>query len=119
MKKNSLYKIDNDRVVVGGQNSFSIVNIDKCVIEKTIKDDSLGAVYCFTKLRDKKTIICGCDYGYLCLYDMKTEEYRKILNNNQYAIIDLLIIDESIFLSCSVDIAIKSWKYYYVNNQIK
>ena len=31
---NSLYQIDKDRVIVGGANSFSIVNIDKCIIEK-------------------------------------------------------------------------------------
>ena len=38
---NSLYQIDKDRVIVGGYDSFCIVNIDKCVIEKTIRDESL------------------------------------------------------------------------------
>ena len=35
---NSLYQIDNNRVIVGERETFSIVNIDKCVIEKTIED---------------------------------------------------------------------------------
>ena len=59
---NSLYQIDKDRVIVGGYvNSFSIVNIDKCIIEKRIKDESLGDVCCFLKFRDNKTILCGCN----------------------------------------------------------
>ena len=48
----SLYQIDKDRVIVGGIDSFSIVNIDKGIIEKRIKDESLECVYCFLKLRD-------------------------------------------------------------------
>ena len=60
---NSLYQIDKDRVIVGEVISFSIVNIDKCVIEKRIKDESLGYVVCFLKLRDNNTFLCGCKYG--------------------------------------------------------
>ena len=46
---NSLYQIDKDRVIVGGFISFSIVNIDKCVIEKTIIEaKSIGHVIVFS-----------------------------------------------------------------------
>ena len=41
---NSLYQIDKDRVIVGGYESFSIVNIDKCFIKKKIEDKALGGV---------------------------------------------------------------------------
>ena len=58
---NSLYQIDKDRVIIGEHKSFCIVNIDKCVIEKRIKDKSIGDVDCFLKLRDNKTILCGCN----------------------------------------------------------
>ena len=68
----SLYQIDKDRVIVGWDNSFSIVNIDKCVIENRIKDESIGDVRCFLKLKDNKTILCGCYNGIFCFYDMKT-----------------------------------------------
>ena len=44
---NALYQIDNNRVIVGGSYSFSIVNIGKCVIEKRIEDKTLGYVRCF------------------------------------------------------------------------
>ena len=108
---NSLYQIDKDRVIVGGVNSFSIVNIDKCIIEKRINVKSLGFVHCFLKLRDNKTILCGCKYGIFCFYDMKTEQYKITKNNHNDAITDLLLIDDNTFLSCSTDTTIKVWRY--------
>ena len=111
---NSLYQIDKDRVIVGGENSFSIVNIDKCIIEKRIVDESLEYVYCFLKFRDNKTILCGCgrrDNGIFCFYDMNTEQYKITKNNHNDYINDLLLIDDNTFLSCSDDNTIKVWRY--------
>ena len=108
---NSLYQIDKDRVIVGRENSFSILNIDKCVIENRIKDESIGYVYCFLKLRDNKTILCGCNNGRFCFYDMNTEQYKITNDNHCYAISDLLLIDDNTFLSCSMDDTIKVWRY--------
>ena len=107
---NSLYQIDKDRVIVGGEDSFSIVNIDKCVIEKRIDDESLGRVYCFLKLRDNKTILCGCDDGILLFYDMNTKEYKESSTLDS-PISELLLIDDNTFLSCSRDYTIKVWQY--------
>ena len=108
---NSLYQIDKDRVIVGGYDSFSIVNIDKCVIEKRIKDESLRHVECFLKLRDNKTILCGCRYGIFCFYDMNTKQYKITNDNHHRAITDLLLIDDNTFLSCATDTTIKVWRY--------
>ena len=108
---NALYQIDNDRVIVGEENAFYIVNIDKCVVEKTIKDESLGFVNCFLKLRDNNTILCGCDSGQLCYYDLITEKYSISKNNHQKDIVDLLLVNNKSFLSCSFDSVIKLWNY--------
>ena len=108
---NSLYQIDKDRVIVGGYDSFSIVNIDKCIIEKIIDDESFEKVCCFLKLRDNKTILCGCYFGVFCFYDMKTEQYKITKKNHNYSIEDLLLIDDCTFLSYSWDSTIKLWKY--------
>ena len=107
---NALYQIDSDRVIVGGIDSFCIVNIDKCVIEKRISDKALGSVYSFLKLRDN-TILCGCEDGIFCFYDMKRDEYRITRNNSKYTTHEVLLIDDSTFLSCSSDNTIKVWKY--------
>ena len=108
---NSLYQINKDRVIVGGVNSFSIVNIDKCIIEKIIEDESLGGVGCFLKLRDNKTILCGCQYGIFCFYDMNIKQYKITNDNHNDHINDLLFKDDNTFLSCLDDETIKVWKY--------
>ena len=107
---NSLYQIDKDRMIVGGEYSFSIVNIDKCRIEKRIEDESIRDVHCFLKFRDNKTILCGCYSGKFCFYDMNTEQYKITKNNHKAYITDLLLIDDNTFL-CSPAKTIKVWRY--------
>ncbi|MDD7591942.1 MAG: hypothetical protein PUJ92_03005, partial [Bacilli bacterium] len=61
---------------------------------------------------DNKTILCGCDNGIFCFYDMNTEQYKITKNNHEgCAITDLLFKDDNTFLSCSRDKTIKVWKY--------
>ena len=86
------------------------MNIDKCIIEKIIEDESLGGVGCFLKLRDNKTILCGC-FGIFCFYDMNTKQYKITKNNHNHNITDLLFKDDNTFLSCSFDSTIKVWRY--------
>ena len=85
------------------------------VIEKKIIDKSFqcifGNVHCFLKLRDNKTILCGCSDGTFCFYDMNTEEYKITKNNHKDFITELLMIDDNTFLSYSSDKTIKVWKY--------
>ena len=77
----------------------------------TIENESFEGVYCFLKLRHNKTILCGCDNGIFCFYDMNTEQYKITNDNHHAAINDLLLIDDNTFLSCSSDKTIKVWKY--------
>ena len=98
-------------MIVGEHKSFCIVNIDKCVIEKRIKDKSFEGVCCFLKLRDNKTILCGCKCGIFCFYDMNTEQYKITKNNHNAHINDILLIDDNTFLACSFDTTIKVWRY--------
>lgn len=108
---NSLYKIDKDRVIVGNKNMFYIVDIDKCVIENIVKDKQLKYVKCFVKLRDNNTIVCGCDNGVFCFYDINTKKYTITKKNHNDVIVDLLREDDDTFISCSWDKTIKVWYY--------
>ena len=65
----------------------------------------------YIKLRDNNTILCGCNKGIFCFYDMNTKQYKITKNNHHRAIIDLLLIDDNTFLSCSTDTTIKVWRY--------
>ena len=87
------------------------MNIDNCLVEKTIEDESLGYVNCFLKLRDNNTILCGCESGQLCYYDLITEKYSISKNKHEEDIDDLLLVTNKAFLSCSDDSEIKFWNY--------
>ena len=108
---NALYRIDNDRIIVGTDDKFSIVNINLCIIEKQITHRNFGTFRCFIKLRDNNTIICGGSDGKFLFYNMKTDQYTIMDNNHSDDINDLLLIDESTFMSCSSDTTIKLWNY--------
>ena len=75
---------------------FYIVNIDKCVIEKTVNYKLFLNGNCFLKLKDK-TILCGCDDGTFCFYDMNMGKYNTPRQYHDRNIYDLLAIDENNF----------------------
>ena len=109
--RNALYQFDDDRVIVGHKNGLYVVNIDKCIIEDELKDEDLGYVTCFLKLRDNYSIICGCDEGKFCVYDIFSREHFTIPDKHDKDITDLIRIDDDTFVSCSFDSTIKVWKY--------
>ena len=100
--------LNDDRVIVGGEKSFSIVNIDKCVIEKKIEDKSFDVFTCFLKLRDDNTILCGSREKIFILYDMKTQEYT--INELEQGMSTILFIDDNTFVT-SENRTITVWKY--------
>ena len=107
--KNSLYKIDNDRIFVGRYDNLSILNITKMKIEKTIKFNDCTTLKCFIKLRDN-IILCGTAAGRFLVYNMETKKSELIYNNHLEDVTNFINIDEHTFMSCSED-SIKVWKY--------
>lgn len=107
--KNSLYKIDNDRIFVGRYDNLSILNITKMKIEKTIKFNDCTTLNCFIKLRDN-IILCGTAAGRFLVYNMETKKSELIYNNHLEDVTNFINIDEHTFMSCSED-SIKVWKY--------
>ena len=93
--------------------TFNILNIDKCIIEKTIEKTIekiiLQKISCLLKLKESNTIICGINKVFL-LYDMNTDFYRTTRLIHKENIYDLLLIDEHTFVFCSRDKTIKVWK---------
>ena len=108
---NSIYQFDESRIIVGYYEFIYIVNIDKCIVENEYRNMSLGAMNCFIKLRDEKTILCGCGGGIFCFYDIETKKVKIIKTSHNEEVFDLLLVDNETFLSCSKDKTIKLWKY--------
>ena len=71
------------------------MNINKCVIEKIVDDALFGNVNCFLKLKDNKTILCGCDEGKFCFYNMNSGKYNTLKNFHDRNVYDLLKIDDN------------------------
>ena len=107
---NSLLEIDNNRIIVGGENIITIVNISNDIIEHQIKNDELELISSFVQLRDGN-ILCGCGKGLICLYDIKlnTLSFRekKIHNEGVYCLLNL---NQYQFISGSYK-EIKVWEY--------
>ena len=108
--KNSLLEIDNNRIIVGGYNVITIVNISNDIIEHQIKNDELYYAWSFVQLRDGN-ILCGCENGLKCLYDIKlntlTFKEDKI---HDIAVCCLLNLNQYQFIG-SFDEEIKVWEY--------
>ena len=108
--KNSMIEIDNQRIVVGGLNKITIINTDKYMIEHIIQNDKLDYVYSLMKLRNGN-ILCGCEYGIMCIYDIHKESFLFIneAKSNNCDILDLFQINEHQFISSAN--VIKKWNY--------
>ena len=106
---NSILEIDNNRIIVGGFIVITIVNISNDIIEHQIENYKLDNVKSFLKLRDGN-ILCGCEYGLICLYDIKlnTLSFRKKKIHKQ-SVRCLLNLNQYQFISCSKEI--KVWEY--------
>ena len=113
---NSIYQIDKERIIIGGRDYITIVNIDKYVIENKISSQ-LCAVCSFVQLSDKKTVLCGCNGHYYVPKDSYIKEIKKEENFNLYELMIkrcincFITTDENTFLSASDDGNIIVWKY--------
>ena len=110
INNNSILEIDNNRIIVGGYNVITIVNISNDIIEHQIKNDKLNRVWSLIQLRDGN-ILCGCEDGLICLYDIKlnTLSFRKEKIHNE-SVYCLLNINKYQFISSSSK-EIKVWEY--------
>ena len=110
MDNNSILEIDNNRIIVGGYNVITIVNISNDIIEHQIKNDKLDYVFSLLQLRDGN-ILCGCSYGLICLYDIKLNTLSFREKNIHYGgVYCLLNLNQYQFISSSSK-EIKVWEY--------
>ena len=111
---NGIYQIDNNRVIIGGMDSITAFNIDKYIIEDKIVDKFFNTMYCFLKLRDNKTILCGNLIGRFCYYDINTKQYRITKDNKIFIcayLTNLVKIDDNTFISSCQNKRIDVWNY--------
>ena len=108
--KNSLYQLNEVRVIVGGWTTVQIWNIVTMENEFEINDKNVYFIYCFMKLKEK-IILCGCGSGKILIFKNKTKKYSIETTKHTDGISDLLKVDENTFVSCFLDTTIKVWKF--------
>lgn len=110
IEANSLTRLDDNKIGVGGDRCYAIINIDKCIIEDKISMEDIDSINCSIKLNDGN-ILCGCFDGDATISSIKEHNssvtYLKI---HKKCITDFLKINEKTFVSCSKDGSIKVWK---------
>ena len=66
-----IYKIDEERVVCGGEQLFTIINIEKGVIEDKVEVKEVKTIYGFMMINH--FLICTCKRGKFVVYNTLTK----------------------------------------------
>ena len=70
---NSLYQVDDNRIIIGDICNIYLLNINTMVVEHKINDKNLGPVSSFFKLRDNITILVGAFGGRILIFNLNTK----------------------------------------------
>lgn len=102
--KNSMKQIDDDRIIVGGNNHIYIINVNKGIIEHDV-NEKIGYVNSFIKLNED-LFICGL-FGGVYFYNINTKQGKKEKSEHTKTVNDFLLLNNNCFISCSEDHTIK------------
>ena len=103
----SFYKMDNERVLVSGNDTIRIINIENMEIEIIVQDKVIWESCCFLEIKKGLYLVGGCEGG-MCLYD---DRVNKIIDGDgvigEGYILRIIKIDERTFMI--VDGTLKFW----------
>lgn len=110
--QNSLKEISKNRLIVGGINGISLINIHTFQLELKIIFYEVIYFYSFLVLRDR-SLLCGCQKGNLLQIDLKTHKKISLINTNKNgSILGIISFGDKQFISASSgDGVISIWEY--------
>ena len=107
---NSLLEVNSNKLIVGGKDVITIVNLINYTVEYKNERSDFGFVNCFEEVR-YNILICGCGDGRMCFYDLENKKITFIQQQEHKGDITALVkMDNNLFASCSEDSYIKIWK---------
>lgn len=116
----SLFQLDEERVLVGGRGLITVVNYDRFLVERKIKEEGFEYFNCFMRIKEGG-VVCGTglsgdgEVGYLYLLDDGGFScIGKVKNAHQEIVTSIVNLGDSLFATGSWDNTIKLWKCNYV-----
>ena len=112
--KNSIYELPKQKVIVGGFNCITIINIDNYAIEHFLEDKGFAVVDCFALLNEDYLLIaCGDGSGRnFVQFELDNFEFIAEKENVHGSNINsVVVIGNNTIASCSDDKLIIIWKF--------
>lgn len=109
----SLFEYNKNILLIGGENTIKIADLQQFKIIQTLKDCRLGDIYSLIKVEDY--VLFGCQNGVLGIYNLKNNKIKIQEHSHSDDIICLKYIKDESFCSGSHDNSIKIWK---LNNNL-
>ena len=107
---NSVERIDTNRLIVGGEGKFSIVNIEEGTVENSFRNEQFGIIYSFMILRNGN-VFFSTKEGYAYQYKVECKKYYKEFKPHNNYIMCFLKLNNHQFITGSADNTLKVWNY--------
>ena len=109
--KNSLQKIDDKRIVIGGRDTIQIISIEEKKIIKEIETPFL--VWAICVIPKKKLFLCGGTSPVITLINSDNYEKINFINCHSKYIREISLLKNGKIISGSEDNSTKIWELTY------
>ena len=116
--QNSMIELGNNKLFVGGKNIIAIIDLNKCIIEQKIENETKGDHVSSSIYLKEGIILFGSRFGKINIYDIIKKTITKIKTTLIGDIRCFLKIDENQFITSSIDSVIRLWEYQEYNYKV-
>ena len=107
--------LKNHKLLIGGRNQLTIIDLVSKAIEIVLNDDNFKYVDSLLELRDG-TILIGCGNGELGLLNINSKEYKiyeteLTKDPKELLVFNLVGVDAHTILLSTKDEYLRVWKY--------
>lgn len=107
----NILPLEKDKLICSHYSEVKMIDLSNNSVTDVFKDDSqISDVGTIKMLRDGHTVVMGA-YEEMGIFDVTTGKFVKIPTNQNLICNDILIINDSTFLTANESGTIKVWKY--------
>ena len=109
--QNSMIELENNKIFIGGKNKIAIIDLNKCIIEQKIENETKVDHVSSSIYLKEGIILFGTRFGIINIYDIRNKTITKIKTTLIGDIRCFLKINENQFITGSIDSVIRLWEY--------